>query len=339
MLVRGRTWPIPWSMAAVLLGTIQSIDEALKRLETLAQTTGRCGLTFHPEVPCAMRIEIVTNRDLPEPWSERGLPPAADVTPLSLVLYGGGETMENDCELIENPTLRMAIDHKIVPFASAIGDWLNQMGSMRSIQGMAHVTEAIAEKVLKQDKRTSYTLPIDTALIEAKEQAAQAACLIEKGYRPVPATPRELELFIVYAFLEENVTIGKVEILKEAFRRIPVCKTIDIILLDAEYYTDDVMAYLNERDVNWVIATDGDAAVRQTIQALPEQAWRPLRIGDGLTTYGEVAEIMHGTNKGQGAFRLIVLRWRNPRKDLFTDGYHYHTIATKTLDETPEAVV
>lgn len=99
------------------------------------------------------------------------------------------------------------------------------------------------------------------------------------------------------------------------------------------------MAYLNERDVNWVIAADGDAAVRQTIQALPELAWRPLRIGDGLTTYGEVAEIMRGTNKGQGAFRLIVLRWRDPRKDLFTDGYHYHTIATNTLDETPEAAV
>lgn len=35
MLKIGKTWPIPWTMAVVLVGTTQSIDEALRRLEWL----------------------------------------------------------------------------------------------------------------------------------------------------------------------------------------------------------------------------------------------------------------------------------------------------------------
>lgn len=41
MLKIGRTWPIPWTMAAVVLGATQSIDEALRRLERLEKQEGR----------------------------------------------------------------------------------------------------------------------------------------------------------------------------------------------------------------------------------------------------------------------------------------------------------
>ena len=47
-------------------------------------------------------------------------------------------------------------------------------------------------------------------------------------------------------------------------------------------------------------------------------------------------ETVHSTNRGQAAFRLIILRWR---ESLFTDMSHSHGIATTRLDETPEAVV
>lgn len=35
MLKIGRTWSIPWTMAAVLMSATQSIDEALRQLERL----------------------------------------------------------------------------------------------------------------------------------------------------------------------------------------------------------------------------------------------------------------------------------------------------------------
>lgn len=99
------------------------------------------------------------------------------------------------------------------------------------------------------------------------------------------------------------------------------------------------MAYLQGQRVRWAIAADKDAAVRQAIQALPEQAWMPLRSRDGITTDREVAETVHTTNRGHAAFRLIVLRWRESQGDLFDETYHYHCIATNMLEETPEEVV
>lgn len=52
-----------------------------------------------------------------------------------------------------------------------------------------------------------------------------------------------------------------------------------------------------------------------------------------------MAETVHSVNRGQAAFRLIILRWRESQGDLFDETYHYHCIATTMLDETPEEVV
>lgn len=87
------------------------------------------------------------------------------------------------------------------------------------------------------------------------------------------------------------------------------------------------------------MGADKDAAVREAIAALPEEAWTPLLMRDGILTDREVTETVHSINKGQTAFRLIILRWRESQGDLFADTSHYHCMATNILDETPEAVV
>lgn len=119
----------------------------------------------------------------------------------------------------------------------------------------------------------------------------------------------------------------------------PSGKAITTVLLDAAYDTDDVMAYLTAPRVRWALAADKDAAVLTLIRSLPEAAWRPLRTADGRTTAREVAETVHSTNKGQAAFRLIVIRWRNSQGDLFRDASRYHCLAPNILEETPEEVV
>ncbi len=84
------------------------------------------------------------------------------------------------------------------------------------------------------------------------------------------------------------------------------------------------------------MSADNDAAVKAAITVLPEEAWRPLRTQDEMTADRKGAETVHSTNRGQAAFRLIILRWR---ESLFADTSHSHGIATTRLDETPEAVV
>lgn len=41
MLVIGKSWPIPWTLAAYILRTTRSIDEAREQLERLTQREGQ----------------------------------------------------------------------------------------------------------------------------------------------------------------------------------------------------------------------------------------------------------------------------------------------------------
>ena len=52
-------------------------------------------------------------------------------------------------------------------------------------------------------------------------------------------------LSIAYEFKEGNDMGGRVDIIRKAFGVMPLGKTIGRVLLDSEYYSNDVMEYLN----------------------------------------------------------------------------------------------
>lgn len=193
--------------------------------------------------------------------------------------------------------------------------------------------------MLKRDDRKGYTLIVDPTLIASDKREAQMSYLGFKGYRPDIATLKEISLAIAYAFKEGNDNGGRVEILKQAFSKMPRGKRIEEVLLDAEYYTNEVMEYLEERRVRWAMAVDKDVAVVELIKAISGEEWKPLKTRDGMTTDREVAETVHTTNKGKVAFRLIVLRWKERQGDLFKETYNYHCIATNMIEESEEEVV
>jgi len=160
-----------------------------------------------------------------------------------------------------------------------------------------------------------------------------------KGYRPVIAVLKELDIVIAYQFKEGNDNGGRLEIIKKAFEMMPEGKEITKVLLDSEYYTNEVMEYLSEKGVLWAIAVDKDSAVKAAIEAIQEAEWKPFTTRDGKHTDREIAETIHTTNKGKEAFRMIVLRWKDKQAYLFKDTYNYHCIATNMTEEGKEEVV
>lgn len=160
-----------------------------------------------------------------------------------------------------------------------------------------------------------------------------------KGYRPVVATLKELGLTIAYDFKAGNDNGRRVAIVKKAFRKIPPDKKIENVLLDSEYYTNDVMDYLNTTGVRWFIAVDKDKAVKEAIGAIPESEWSTFYTRDGIETDRDISETVHITDKGTSAFRMVVLRWRDRQGDLFNDVHHYHCIATNAMKENKEDIV
>jgi hypothetical protein len=79
--------------------------------------------------------------------------------------------------------------------------------------------------------------------------------------------------------------------------------------------------------------------VRREIQDLQESQWQPYRTREGQETDREIAETVHTMNGTEDAFRLIVLRWPNPQRNLFeADGYCYHAVATKRTESATEVI-
>jgi len=310
----------------------------LKRTEE--RITARSGLALYAEWMRAMGVETLVSQYMPRPGSGHGYEAISYVAPLSMTLYGGGETVEDVREIREDYTLRELTGLKYIPSSSAIGDWLKRMGDRGGIEGMERVNRAIIRRVLKEGDSEGYTLIIDPTLIEAEKRDAQMTYEGFKGYRPVVATLKENGLAIAYQFREGNDNGGRVEIIQKAFQNLPEGKEIREVLLDSEYYSNEVMEYLTQREgVQWVIAADKDSSILKAIEAIPCEEWKAFKTSDGMMTDREIAETVHTTNRGEVAFRLIVLRWKEMQGDLFEDTYSYYCIASNITDRGSEELV
>jgi hypothetical protein len=310
--------------------------------KTEERVTARSGLALYAEFMKGMKLGELVDRHMPRAGSGRGFKAISYIEPLSMMLYGGGEAIEEVREIREDHPLREAIQMERVPSSSAMGDWLRRMGERGGIGGMERVNDGVVRKVLKREERKGYTLMADPTVIEAEKREARMTYLGVKGYRPVVASLKENGLVLAYGFREGNENGNGVEILKKAFEKMRWMgegKKIEEVLLDAEYYSHDVMDYLDEEKVRWAIVVDQDESVKRLVKGIGEEEWIPYQTQDEVTTDREIAETVHVMNRGKSAFRVIVLRWKERQGDLFKDTYHYHCIATSMVEESPEEVV
>ena len=311
----------------------------LKRTE--ARITARSGLALYAEFMKAMRVTELVNQYLPKPGSGNSYKASEYIIPISLMLYyyGGGENIEDVREIRGDSTLRKLSGLTGIPSVSAIGDWLRRMGERSGVAALERVNTSLFCEILRRDNGNEYTLIADPTIIETGKREAQMTYLGYKGYRPVVATIKELGISIAYEFKEGNDMGGRVDIIEKAFGKMPLGKTIGRVLLDSEYYSNEVMEYLNTTGAKWVIAGNKDRAVMRSIKNITEESWKPFRAKDGVMRDREIAETIHATEKGQRAFRLIVLRWRENQGELFQDNYHYHCLATNMTEESVAEVV
>lgn len=269
--------------------------------------TSRSGLFPYSEFMKYFGVDELINRYMPKPQSGRGYDAITFIKPLSMTMYGGGSCIEDMKEIAEDKSLRKVSGLKIVPSPSAEGDWLKRIAGRGGIEGMEIVNRAASSKIIRKDKRNSYTLIIDPTIIEAEKREACMTYLGVKGYRPVIAVLKELDIVIAYQFKEGNDNGGRVEIIKKAFEMMPEGKKIGKVLLDSEYYTNEVMEYLNNKGVQWYIAVDKDRAVKEEIYAIKEECWVDCKNGIGKITDRQMAETIHTTNKGKEAFRFMTV--------------------------------
>jgi hypothetical protein len=274
---------------------------------------------------------------MPKARSNKGFAAWAYVRPLLLTMYGGGESIAETREVRLDEALRALLGMESVPSESAIGDWLRRMGSREGTVHMKTINKEMLHKILKQTKVTEITLVNDPSIIKSEKHDAKMTYEGYKGYRPAMIFIKELGLIAHYEFRDGNDHGRRFEFFQEIFEILPEGVNVKLVLMDAEFYDGKIFTLLSEKKINFAIAVNKDTAVMDAIKQIPSDAWQQYKDKGGVAITGkEYAETVHIMNTCKCAFRMIVIRWKNPKNP---SEYCYHAIATNMTKKTAQDVI
>jgi hypothetical protein len=161
----------------------------------------------------------------------------------------------------------------------------------------------------------------------------------EKGYQPVTAYWAEEDLIVADEFRDGNVPAGMdlLRVLKDAIAALPPTVRLVRVRSDFAAYVHELLNWCRKEKpgrprIEFAISADMTEELKAAIQALPEEAWRPLR---KLTDQGlierrkEWAEVEFvptkpSEKKKMKPDRYLAIRIRPLQGELFGDGNPCH---------------
>jgi len=297
--------------------------------------TGRAGLALFQEAAPLLGVRKSIKENLPAPGSGRGFGPQEYVLPLVLMLCGGGRTLEDIREIETDDGLRQLCGFDRLPGADAIGQWLRR----GQLSGLRRTNKFLARQVIVRSDRNDFTLDVDATMIETKKQCAEMSYLGCRAFEALLSFIAELDVCVACDYRQGSVPPGSgvKQQLLEVNRLLKSCgKRLRYLRSDSAGYTADVINTCNELGVTFTITADQDAAVVKLIRKAQKQGgWMRLFRPDGKPTDRWYKTAIHCMEKTARSFTLIIMRWPNPKPDLFRpDPYCYHVIATN--DDNPK---
>jgi len=218
-------------------------------------------------------------------------------------------------------------------------------GETEWLEGLAAVQRDLIKKATLREQPWKATIDLDATVIESHKQQAYWTYLEEKGYQPVVASWAEQDMILVDEFRDGNVPAGMelLRILKKAILALPPTIRLVRVRSDSAAYVHELLDWCREKVpgrpwIEFAISADMTDELRAPIQALPEEAWKPLR---KVTEKGlivgrkEWAEIEFVPSKSSRKKRMhpdryVVIRIRPAQGELFGDGNAYHSFAVVT---------
>ncbi len=291
--------------------------------------TGRAGLALFQEAALMLGVRKSIKENLPAPGSGKGFAPQEYVLPLVLMLCGGGRTLEDIREIERDDGLRQLCGFSRLPGADAIGQWLRR----DQLAGLKRTNQFLARQVIVRSEKKDFTLDVDATMIETKKHCAEMSYLGCRAFEALLSFIAELDLCVACDYRQGSVPPGlgvKRQLLAVNRLLLSCGKRLRYLRSDSAGYTVDVINTCHELDVTFTITADQDAAVVKLIRRAQQQGgWRRLFRPDGKPTDRWYKTAIHCMEKTEKSFTLIILRWPNPRQDLFyPEPYRYHVIAT-----------
>lgn len=291
--------------------------------------TGRAGLALFQEAALVLGVRKSIKEYLPTPGSGRGFKPQEYVLPLVLMLCGGGRTLEDIREIETDEGLRQLCGFRRLPGADAIGQWLRR----GQLAGLKRTGEFLARQMIVRSDKNDFTLDVDATMIETKKQCAAMTYQGCRAFQVLLSFIAELDVCVACDYRQGSVAPGEgvKRQLLAVCRLLKSCgKRLRYLRSDSAGYTSEVINGCNDLGVTFTITADQDAAVVKLIRTAQKQGgWTRLFRPDGKPTDRWYQTAIHCMEKTEKSFTLIILRWPNPRQDLFyPEPYCYHVIAT-----------
>ena len=308
----------------VLPFRVEATDELL---------TANAGLALFGEFVRGLGLERWLRQEMPKPGSGRGYQATAYVTPLVLMLNGGGRSLEDMRTLKNDTALTRLLRIDPLPSTDALGDWLRRTGSGTGMASLSRLNQRICATRIRQTGITAHTLVGDASQIVAEKDAAQFTYKGEQGYMPMIGHLAEAGIILHEEFREGNVApaTANLEFIKACEARMPSGHRIAHVRLDSAGYQAGIFNDCEDSGKTFAIGARLDAPTFKAIDAIPDSAWKQ---------YADcaVAETLHSMNDTKKAFRLIVVK-HTRQAELFEDKPRVHVIASNRVESTAATLV
>jgi len=315
------------------MGTLAQTVLPFKLEATEEMLTANAGLALFGEFMRGLGLQRWLTQEMPHPGSGRGYQAESYVTPLALMLTGGGRSLEDLRTLKNDLALNTLLKQTTLPSTDAFGDWLRRTGAGQGLAGLDRINQRTVATRLRQSGITRHTLDCDASQIVAEKEAAHITYKGEQGYMPMIGHLAEAGVIIHDEFREGNIAPAtqNLEFIKSCEACLPKGHVITNVRLDSAGYQSSIFNYLEDTGKTFAIGGRLDRPTQQVIADIPEASWKD---------YPDcaLAETLHCMNETKQAFRLIVIRYKR-QVELFDDAPKYHVIASNRVESTEATLV
>lgn len=307
----------------VLSFKVEAADEPL---------TANAGLVLFGEFIQGLGFNRWLQQEIPKPGSGHSYQAATYVTPLVLMLNGGGRSLE-DMRTLKSDSALSTLLKLGMPSTDAVGDWLRRTGAGEGLVGLSRINRRVVGTRIRQTGITAHTLDGDASQIIAEKKAACFTYKGEQGYMPMIGHLAEAGVVIHDEFREGNIAPASrnLEFIKDCETRLPKGHRIAHVRLDSAGYQASIFNYCEETGKTFAIGGRLDEPTLKAIEAIPESGWKH---------YADcaIAETTHSMNGTSKAFRLIIVKYKR-QTELFDDQPKYHVIASNRVESTADTLI
>jgi Transposase DDE domain group 1 len=304
--------------------------------------TARAGVPLVIELFRQVGAAQVVEKHVRIKQRRRGLPASQLVETLIALWAAGGDRCQDLQTLRTDAALAVLLGYEL-PAATTMRDFLEgfhledaplwRAGATTTVPeesaplaGVGAASQRVLAAVQSQAPQTIATLDVDATIVEAHKRTATVAYDGTRGYQPVVVVWAEQDLIVHDEFRDGNIPAGcgKVRILERAVAALPPGITQTLIRGDSALYEHAVLAWCEERGIQYAISADLSPQLRAEILRLPETTWRPE--SEDLEAIREWVEVPYVPDDGDYrkdrpcVRRYLALRVRHRQDDLFADG-------------------